>query len=368
MVAGDARGERLPQLRRQPLVSRPVFPGVQQGCLKARLGVGELKGPRFRTALKAWFLRTCREYGFNSIGVHNSPAVANAPQPSMPYLQPIRFVDIPHWKTDVPTTTSSMSLPASSRAAAIGWRAISPRPQGTILPAWLCHDGLPAADGGGLPRAARRDRRGSPQVAYRLAAPLAEPGLASSRKVGPTSRPCGLSIGERSATSTRRTALGSTRSERSPPPSAGGRERICRTATNPAIMSRSCSASWPSTTGPAREAVRRHDPNHMFIGDKLNANTDALDTVLPVTSRFTDIVFYQMYARYEVQRPGLDRWSRLVDKPFVNGDSAFTMITPTMPRPTGLSPTVSSSAQTGRSSSSAARLRVRNSWAGIIAA
>ena len=69
---------------------------------KARLGVGELKGPRFRTALKAWFLQTCREYGFNSIGVHNSPAVVNAPQPSMPYLQPIRFVDIPHWKTDVP--------------------------------------------------------------------------------------------------------------------------------------------------------------------------------------------------------------------------------------------------------------------------
>ena len=31
----------------------------------------------------------------------------------------------------------------------------------------------------------------------------------------------------------------------------------------------------------------------------------------------------------------MDRWSSLVDKPFINGDSAFTMITETMPRPYG---------------------------------
>lgn len=38
-----------------------------------------------------------------------------------------------------------------------------------------------------------------------------------------------------------------------------------------------------------------------------------------------------MYAKYEVQQPGLDRWSKIVDKPVINGDSAFTM-----PRPFGL--------------------------------
>ena len=69
--------------------------------------------------------------------------------------------------------------------------------------------------------------------------------------------------------------------------------------------------------------------------DKINANTDSLDTVLPITSQYTDLVFYQMYARYEVQRPGLDRWSKLTDKPFINGDSAFTMTTDIMPRPYG---------------------------------
>ena len=51
----------------------------------------------------------------------------------------------------------------------------------------------------------------------------------------------------------------------------------------------------------ARDAIRRYDTNHMFVGDKINANTDSLDIVLPITSQYTDLVFYQMYARYEVQ-------------------------------------------------------------------
>ena len=84
-----------------------------------------------------------------------------------------------------------------------------------------------------------------------------------------------------------------------------------------------------------RNAIRRYDSNHMFVGDKLHANTDSLDTVLPITSKYTEIIMYQMYARYEVQKPGLDRWSAQVDKPFINGDAAFTMTTDTMPRPYG---------------------------------
>ena len=85
----------------------------------------------------------------------------------------------------------------------------------------------------------------------------------------------------------------------------------------------------------ARDSIRRHDPNHLFVGDKLNANTDSMDTVLRTTSQYTDVVFYQMYAKYEVQEPGLNRWSKLIDKPIINGDAAFTMITDSMPRPYG---------------------------------
>jgi hypothetical protein len=31
----------------------------------------------------------------------------------------------------------------------------------------------------------------------------------------------------------------------------------------------------------------------------------------------------------------LDRWSKITDKPFINGDSSFAMITENMPRPYG---------------------------------
>jgi hypothetical protein len=98
------------------------------------------------------------------------------------------------------------------------------------------------------------------------------------------------------------------------------------------VFLQACVAKYYET---ARDAIHRYDPNHLFFGDKLNANTDSLDTVLPVTAQYTDALFYQMYARYEVQAPGLDRWKKVADLPVVNGDSAFTMVTETMPRPFG---------------------------------
>ena len=106
---------------------------------------------------------------------------------------------------------------------------------------------------------------------------------------------------------------------------------IAETRDNTAFLLKVVDAYYRTT----RDALRRHDPNHLLFGDKINANTDTLDTVLEVTSRHTDVVFYQMHARYEVQRPGLDRWSTRVDLPFINGDSAFTTVTKHMPRPDG---------------------------------
>ncbi len=65
------------------------------------LGVDDLNSHEFAPALKGWFLQTCRQYGFNTVGVHTDLPIVNLPQPSMPYMQPITFVDIPHWQTDV---------------------------------------------------------------------------------------------------------------------------------------------------------------------------------------------------------------------------------------------------------------------------
>ena len=85
----------------------------------------------------------------------------------------------------------------------------------------------------------------------------------------------------------------------------------------------------------AQVALRRVDANHLFLGDKVNANSDAFDTIVGVTSRDTDVVNIQYYAPWAQQKATMDRWSAKVGKPFLNGDSAFTVPTETTPAPYG---------------------------------
>ena len=63
------------------------------------LGIKEMD--TFDSALKKWFLDTCQTYGFNTVGVHGNLSVLNAPKPAMPYVQPINFVEISHWRNDI---------------------------------------------------------------------------------------------------------------------------------------------------------------------------------------------------------------------------------------------------------------------------
>ncbi len=68
-----------------------------------RLGAADVNdSAKFTPALRSWFLETCREYSFNTVGVHNALATLNQPTPAVPYLQPIVFLDIPHWRPVVP--------------------------------------------------------------------------------------------------------------------------------------------------------------------------------------------------------------------------------------------------------------------------
>ena len=302
---------------------------------KARLGLESLSGPGFREALKTWFLQTCREFGFNTVGVHTSLGIVNTPQPSMPYMQPIRFVDIPHWKTEIPDENfvdvfadefarSCDRMAAQFAALArddpflLGY-AMTDCP---LLTEEDCRE-RPDVIGG----ARRKSRIGWPRRLRNLDGKA--PGkMAYVETVRDLYRG---NIREFNATYGTRfnsfDTLGAAANWRPETDLSNGTE----TRDNVEFLKRVVAKYYQT----ARDAIRRHDPNHLFFGDKINANTDTLDTVLPVTSQFTDIVFYQMYARYEVQRPGLDRWSGLVDKPVVNGDSAYTMITDSMPRPFG---------------------------------
>ncbi|MCP5117335.1 MAG: hypothetical protein GY953_41455, partial [bacterium] len=302
---------------------------------KKRLGLTSLNGPDFQPALKAWFFETCRQYGFNTVGVHTSLPIVNTPKPSMPYMQPIPFVDIPHWKTDIPDSNfRDVFAPGfAQHCDRMAKKVAAPKRNDPFLLAYSMTDcpllteedcrERPDVIGG----ARRKSRIGWPRRLRNLGAdaPGKQAYVETMREIYKGD------ISDFNAT------YGTTFNSFDTLVAAANwrpqteLSNANETRDNVRFLQRVVAKYY----GTARDAIRRHDPNHMFFGDKINANTDTLDTVLPVTSRFTDLVFYQMYARYEVQQPGLDRWAKIVDKPVINGDSAFTMITDTMPRPYG---------------------------------
>ncbi|MYB16808.1 MAG: hypothetical protein F4X41_07235 [Chloroflexi bacterium] len=300
-----------------------------------RLGLDDLDGPGFAVALRRWFLETCRGYGFNTVGVHADLAIANLPRPAMAYMLPIQFVDIPHWQDDVPDESfvdvfapeferrcdrlaAEIAGPARQDPYLLGY-AMTDCP---LLTEEDCRE-RPDTIGG----AARGSRVGWPQRLRNL-------GQRAAGKSAYVETVRGLyrdDIADFNRTYGTRfdsfAALARTADWRPGSDPANPDE----TRDNTVFLQRVVDRYYRT----ARDAITRHDPNHLFFGDKLNANTDSLDTVLPVTARHTDVLFYQMYGRYAAQQPGLERWAEKVDLPVVNGDSAYTMITADMPRPYG---------------------------------
>ena len=72
------------------------------------------------------------------------------------------------------------------------------------------------------------------------------------------------------------------------------------------------------------EVIRRHDPNHMIFGDKLNGNTDVSDDLLKVVAKHCDILFWQHYANSDEHRALLNRGARVTGVPQMNGDASLS--------------------------------------------
>ncbi len=83
-------------------------------------------------------------------------------------------------------------------------------------------------------------------------------------------------------------------------------------------------------------AVRKVDPNHMIFGDPLNANTAPPDDIVALMARHCDLIAYQCYGNYDLQRPLLDRWSAVTKKPLFHADSSFSVADEHMPDPIGV--------------------------------
>ncbi len=300
-----------------------------------KLGLDSLDDAQFSSKLRSWFLETCKEFGFNTVGVHNALQIVNKPQPVIPYMQPIRFLDVPHWKSEVPDENfkdvfSQDFLDHCDRLAKEFAEPVKEDPfllgySMTDCPLFTEEDcrSRPDVIGG----ARRKSRIGWPRRLRNL-------GPEAPGKYAYVKLMRELYEGEISKfNATYQTeffsfdALIEAKQWRPQTDLSNANE----TRDNLLFLQLVVDTYYKT----ARDAIRRYDPNHLFVGDKINANTDSMDTLLSITSRYTDIIFYQMYGRYEVQQPRLDRWAAKVDKPIINGDSAFTMITDTMPRPYG---------------------------------
>lgn len=85
----------------------------------------------------------------------------------------------------------------------------------------------------------------------------------------------------------------------------------------------------------AVDSVRKYDSNHLVFGDKLNGNTDTPDSIVALAAKHMDLIFYQTYGYYEMQKAALDRWSAISRKPLFNGDSCYAVPTEMMPDPFG---------------------------------
>ena len=115
------------------------------------MGLDDLNSREFAPALKAWFLQTCRQYGFNTVGVHTELSIVNNPQSSMPYMQPIHFVAIPPWKPEIPERNFKDVFSGEFTAHCDGMakKLVAPARNDPFL---LGHAmTVPVVDGGGLP-------------------------------------------------------------------------------------------------------------------------------------------------------------------------------------------------------------------------
>ncbi len=291
---------------------------------------------QFHPAVRDWCIQACQDYGFNTIGVHNQLSVINHPSPKLPYMQPFRVIGIPHWYNEIPdenfvdvfakefemkcdTMAKEIILPVKDDPYLLGYSM-------NDCPLFTEEDCRERTDVIGGKRRALRSK-GWPRRLRNLGSG-AQGKQAYVQLMKDLYRGRIKDFNVTYGTEFRSfDALASAQDWRLDTELSNANETRDNVEFLLIVVDR-----YYKT---ASDAIRRYDPNHLFVGDKLNANTDAVDTVLKVTSKYTDVLFYQMYGRYEVQEWGLDRWSKLVDQPVVNGDSAYTQVTDTMPHPFG---------------------------------
>jgi hypothetical protein len=85
----------------------------------------------------------------------------------------------------------------------------------------------------------------------------------------------------------------------------------------------------------SKEALFKADSNHLFFGDKLNGNTNCLEKVTEIVSKYVDVIYYQNFGTCSNQSALLNNVIPKTKLPFINGDAGFGVSYEMMPNPYG---------------------------------
>ncbi|MBM3725536.1 MAG: agarase [Acidobacteria bacterium] len=69
-------------------------------------------------------------------------------------------------------------------------------------------------------------------------------------------------------------------------------------------------------------AIRRHDPNHLIFGDRLNANTRLPEEVVKAALPYVDVLSFQCFSPPAQIHDTLGRWAGFSNKPVLLADAA----------------------------------------------
>lgn len=275
-----------------------------------------------------------RTFGFNSLGCH-TPTTRYWPTRAVPFIETFRTLDIDHWKTPRDEDFRDVFSPefeahCERRAVEAKLAALSQDPfligyTFTDCPILTERDAAPRqAVVQGAPRAGVSTW---PRVLRNL--PAAAPGkkayvdlmrLRYDGDVRSFNRAYGVEFGSFDA------LLAAARWRPAADPACAEEAR-----DNDAFLKEILERYYRAMVA----VIRRHDPHHLILGDKLNGNTDTPDFAVATAARFADVVFYQWYGYYGEQKTRLDEWSRLTGKPLFNGDGSYSTPGAEMPRPLG---------------------------------
>lgn len=288
---------------------------------KAAFGLDRLEGDAYLEKFYAKVRADLAATGWNTLSCHNADHLYENVR--VPYIPTVRFVDTCHWMTPADEDFLDVWSPAfEAHCEGVARRLVAPRAEDRLLlgysmtdcPIWSDRDAaaretcIYGAKREGTTTWPRRLRNLDGDAPGKRAYVDCVRGLYQERI-----EQFNGTYGTRLDSFDGLAKAVDWRPEVDP---ANARELF----DNTAFLNRTVDRYYAVTAG----TIRRHDPNHMVFGDKLNGNTDVSDDLLRVVSEHCDVLFWQHYANLDDHHALLDRAARATGMPQLNGDASLS--------------------------------------------